>query len=157
MIAFDLKCSNGHVFEGWFGSSVDYEGQREKGMIACPNCGDSAIGKAIMAPNIVAKSNQKMAAKPITPDAPKAPGTPLLPPQMREMLAAIAEKQAEMLPNSTWVGGAFPEEVRAIYYGEAPERLIHGEATPDQARELAEEGVPIMPMLIPVVPPKAQN
>jgi hypothetical protein len=156
MITFDLKCAHGHVFEGWFGSSADYARQCDQRMICCPLCGNDHIAKAVMAPNISAKSNQKSMAKPnAVPVA--VPNPDALPTQMRDMLQAIAQKQAEMLPSSTWVGGQFPEEVRAIYYGETPNRLIHGEASPSEARELAEEGVPIMPMLIPFAPPKAQN
>jgi hypothetical protein len=156
MITFDLKCAHGHVFEGWFGSSADYARQYDQRMICCPVCGNDQIAKAIMAPNISAKSNQKSLQNP-NPALSARPDPEALPAQMRDMLQAIAQKQAEMLPSSTWVGGQFPEEVRAIYYGETPNRLIHGEASPSEARELAEEGVPIMPMLTPFAPPKAQN
>ena len=59
MIVFDLKCEGqGHVFEAWFGSSADYADQKERGLLACPLCGDTRIGKALMAPAVAAKSTQ---------------------------------------------------------------------------------------------------
>ena len=170
MIAFDLACAHDHVFEAWFRSSADYAAQLERGLIACPLCSDTGIRKAVMAPNIAAKSNRSGASKPSggaetkdsadTPTpvitAPAAPTLPDLPPAVMAMMAAVAKAQAESLPRSTWVGKRFAEEARAIH-DSGEERLIHGQATRDEAEALAEDGIGVMPLLVPVVPPEARN
>lgn len=142
MIVFDLKCGHGHVFEAWFGSSDAYESQRAGGLIQCPMCGDGDVAKAVMAPNVAAKGNQ---APQVTPEALKA------------AMAAIAEIQSKVLEKSEWVGTAFADKARAMHLGDAPQAQIHGQATADEARELVEEGVPVAPLLVPVVPPEACN
>lgn len=142
MIVFDLKCGTGHVFEAWFGSSDAYEAQRAGGMIQCPMCGDGDIAKAVMAPNVAAKSNQAPA---VTPQALKA------------AMAAVAEIQSKMLEKSEWVGTAFADKARAMHHGETPQAPIHGQASADEAQALVEEGVPVAPLLVPIVPPEACN
>ena len=170
MIAFDLSCMHDHVFEVWFRSSADYAAQLERGLIACPLCSNATIRKAVMAPNIAAKSNRSGADKPTveaetndaaaapTPviSAPAAPAMSDLPPAVMAMIAAVAKAQAESLPRSTWVGKRFAEEARAIH-DSGEERLIHGQATRDEAEALAEDGIAVMPLLVPVVPPEARN
>ncbi|TKD50380.1 DUF1178 family protein [Sphingomonas baiyangensis] len=151
MIVFDLRCTHGHVFEAWFASSVAFDEQRGAGLIACPVCGDAAIEKAVMAPNVAPKSNRAAAAPP-----PAMPGAP--PPEaIKAALRAIADAQAKALETSTWVGTAFVDQARAMHLGDVEQAPIHGEATREQARALAEEGVPVAPLLIPVVPPRARN
>ena len=143
MIIFDLKCApQGHVFEAWFGSSEDYEGQRERGLVSCPLCGSAEIDKAPMAPAVGARGNQ-------------ADGLP--PAQMKALLGAMAEAQKKVLENSEHVGPRFADEARAIHLGEAQARAIHGQATPQQADALREEGVPVAPLPFPVIPPDEAN
>ncbi|MET3725485.1 DUF1178 family protein [Sphingomonas trueperi] len=145
MIVFDLKCSDEHVFEAWFKSSGAYEEQRAQGLIACPFCGDVAVTKAVMAPAVAAKGNQVPEKAPVSPEGFKA------------ALAAIAQLQAKQLETSTWVGSAFAEKARAMHQGDAPEAPIHGQATLAEAKALVEDGVPVAPLLVPVVPPEARN
>jgi hypothetical protein len=145
VIVFDLKCGGNHVFEAWFKSSDAYEEQRVQGLIACPLCGDSAISKAVMAPAVGAKGNQMAEKAPVSPEAFKA------------ALAAMAEIQAKQLETSQWVGKAFAEKARAMHVGDAPEAPIHGQATLEEAKALVEDGVPVAPLLVPVVPPEARN
>ena len=145
MIVFDLKCDAEHVFEAWFKSSTAYEEQRAQGLIACPFCGDVTVTKAVMAPAVGAKGNQAPETSPVTPAAFKA------------ALAAVAQLQAKQLETSTWVGGAFAEKARAMHLGDAPEAPIHGQATLAEAKALVDEGVPVAPLLVPVVPPEARN
>jgi hypothetical protein len=145
VIVFDLKCGGNHVFEAWFKSSDAYEEQRVQGLIACPLCGDSAISKAVMAPAVGAKGNQMAEKAPVSPEAFKA------------ALAAMAEIQAKQLETSQWVGKAFAEKARAMHVGDAPEAQIHGQATLEEAKALVEDGVPVAPLLVPVVPPEARN
>lgn len=169
MIAFDLACAHDHVFEAWFRSSADYAAQQDRGLIACPMCGDARIRKAVMAPNIGAKSNTRSdapaprpsstaMAEPADTPAPMttAPALPDLPPAVMAMMAAVAKAQAESLPRSTWVGKRFAEEARAIH-DSGEERIIHGQATREEAEALAEDGIGVMPLLVPVVPPEARN
>ena len=144
MIVFDLKCGAGHVFEAWFGKSGDYEDQARRGLIECPMCGDKQVGKAVMAPAVSAKGNQAPAEAP-DPQA------------MKQMLAALATAQKEMLERSSWVGERFADEARAIHLGEADARSIHGKATRAEAEQLADEGIPVSPLPFPVAEPGEEN
>lgn len=146
MIVFDLKCGGGHVFEAWFGSSGDYESQRERALIACPMCGDSAIDKAVMAPNVAAKGNRRSEAVP-------AAGKP----DPKQLMAALAQVQAKMLEGSQWVGVAFADKARAMHLGEEAHAPIHGQASAEEAKALIEEGVAVAPLPLPVVPPEQRN
>lgn len=152
MIVFDLSCGTGHVFEAWFGSSVDYEDQRARGLVACPICGATEVDKAVMAPNVAPKGNSQPANMPV----PMQGGTPA-PAQMKAMLAALARAQAKILEGSEHVGSRFASEARAIHDGDAPERPIHGEATLQEAKALIEEGVPVAPLPLPIVPPESAH
>jgi hypothetical protein len=151
VIVFDLRCDTGHVFEAWFGSSAAYEEQRTQGLVSCPLCGSGEIAKAVMAPNVAAKGNQRVQAP--TSPSPEAP-----PPEVvKAAIQAIAAMQAKALETSQWVGVAFADKARAMHLGEEPVAQIHGQATPDEAKALAEEGVPVAPLLLPVVPPEQNN
>jgi hypothetical protein len=151
MIVFDLKCANDHVFEAWFGSSGAYEEQRAAGLVACPTCGDGAVAKAVMAPHVGAKGNQRA-------EVPAAPAKAPPPPEVvKAAMAMIADAQAKMLEKSQWVGAAFADQARAMHLGDEPQAQIHGQATPEQAQELIEEGVPVAPLPLPVVPPEQCN
>lgn len=142
MIVFDLRCGAGHVFEAWFGSSAAFEEQRSAQLVSCPVCGNRDVAKAVMAPNVAAKGNRA------SPPAPAA---------IKSMLAQIAADQAKALETSQWVGGAFAKRARAMHDGEETPAPIHGQATRDEAQALVEDGVPVAPLLVPVVPPEARN
>lgn len=151
MIVFDLECQGaGHRFEGWFGSSEDFDAQAARGLVTCPQCGSSAVVKAPMAPRVGRKGNQiAEAPRAQVANAPKGPPA--------ELLKALATMQAEALKDSRWVGGEFADVTRAIHFGEREAEVVHGEATPSQARDLIEEGVAVMPLPFPVAPPEALN
>ncbi len=141
MIVFDLRCAaQGHVFEGWFGSSEDYDSQRARGLVTCPVCGGGEVEKAPMAPNVAAKGNS-------APDAAS----------VKKALAEMADLQKRMLEKSDFVGDRFPDEARAIHLGEAEARAIHGRASREEAKNLADEGVPVAPLPFPVVEPGEEN
>jgi hypothetical protein len=148
VIIFDLRCAPaGHVFEAWFGSSADFEEQKERGLVACPLCGSADIGKAPMAPAVPAKGN-----------AGAAPELFSGPPQdVKAMLAAAAAAQRKLLEGSEGVGDRFADEARAIHLGEAEARAIHGRATRAQADSLIEDGVPVAPLPFPVADPGTEN
>ena len=154
MIVYDLSCSEGHRFEGWFGSSTDYEDQRARGLLACPSCGTSEVSKAPMAPAVPAKGNSRQEVLP--PETRPMANTPISP-EMQKALAALAKAQAEALKNSTWVGDKFAEETRKMHYGERDEAPIHGQASLAEAKALIEEGVPVAPLPFPVAPPDKLN
>ncbi|UYV14850.1 DUF1178 family protein [Porphyrobacter sp. ULC335] len=155
MIVFDLSCHDGHRFEGWFGSSADYEDQRARGFLACPSCGSAEVSKAPMAPAVPAKGNAR--AEVLPPEAPRQVANTPMPPQVQQALAALAKVQAEALKNSTWVGDKFAEETRKMHYGERVEAPIHGQASLAEAKALIEEGVPVAPLPFPVAPPDKLN
>ncbi len=170
MIVFDLICRDGgHRFEGWFGSSRDYESQHSAGLISCPTCGAGAVDKAVMAPNVGIKANQRSEST-STPseiailgksdamgEMQPSQNVAAVPPEYAELVDKLAKTQAKMLEKSEWVGTDFPEEARAIHYGEKDATAIHGTASPDEVTELQDEGVEIIPLPLPVTPPKAQN
>ena len=128
MIAYNLRCSGGHEFEGWFKDSATYETQAKAGALVCPVCGAHEIGKAIMAPAIGSGNRAEGRAEKQ---------------QLRQYVSGL-RKFIEK--NADYVGPKFPEEARKIHYGEAEERHIYGESTLREAKELIEEGVEIAPM-----------
>lgn len=175
MIVYDLQCQEGaHRFEGWFKSSDDFARQQERGLVSCPHCGSSDVVKAVQAPRLARKGNQlpeaprggpaprKAPAAPVpAPATPSAPPAPVanapLPPQAVEMMRALATMQAEALKSSRYVGESFVEDARAMHYGEREAEAIHGQATVAEAKELLEEGIGLMPLPFPVVPPESAN
>ena len=154
MIVFDLECrgSSHHRFEGWFASSEAFADQQGRGLVICPQCGSSDVGKAVMAPSIGRKGNQLS-----KPSAPQAVAGGKMPAEAQAVLAKLAALQAEALSSSRWVGKQFANESRKIHYGEAEDTVIHGEATPEQAKELLEEGIAVAPLPFPVAPPDELN
>lgn len=151
MIVFDLACGvGGHVFEGWFGSTEDFESQQARGLLTCPMCGSADVTKAVMAPRVGAKGNSG------TGDAPVALAQDG-PDKLRRMMQALAQAQAEALKGSEYVGARFAEEARSMHLGEIDHRSIHGQASADEARALIEEGVGVTPLPFPVRPPGTDN
>jgi hypothetical protein len=154
VIVFDLSCTGGHVFEAWFGSTADYEGQRARGLVSCPICGASDVGKAVMAPNVAPKGNTRTSRN---APVPMQAGTPPAPAEMKAMLEALARAQAKVLEGSEHVGSRFAEEARAMHDGDATQRPIHGQATREEAKALIEEGIQVAPLPLPIVPPEVTH
>ena len=154
MIVFDLICDAHHVFEAWFGSSGDYEDQRKRGLLACPLCGSAAIEKAVMAPRVSAKGNRSVASEAPSSGSVDVALSPQAPPpaEIKAMMRELAKAQSEMLASSENVGAKFADEARGIHLGDRPKRAIHGRTTPDEARSLMEEGVPVAPLPFPIPP-----
>jgi hypothetical protein len=159
MIVFDLHCAQGHRFEGWFGSSSDYEDQSARGLVTCPECGSAQVGKAPMAPSVGAKGNT-------VPDRPAQPARsgedqPVanveMTPEVKAALSALHKAQQKALKDSTWVGKDFASQSRAMHYGERDHAAIHGQASLEEAKELIDEGVPVAPLPFPVAPPDELN
>lgn len=163
MIVYDLECRSGqHRFEGWFKSSGDFACQQERGLVTCPDCGSTDVGKAIQAPRLGRKGNQLSAPirqrRDSVAEAPTAPVANVqLPAEAVEMIQKLARMQTEALKSSRYVGKTFVEDARAMYYGEREVETIHGEATLAEAKEMAEEGIGVMPLPFPVAPPEQAN
>ena len=133
MIVFDLQCRDGgETFEAWFRSNADYEEQCAAGLVRCPVCLSANIEKAPMAPSVPRKGSDRP-------------------------LARLAAMQAELLKDSRWVGDDFADTARAMHSGDIEPTPVHGNATREQAKSLAEEGVPVAPLPLPVVPPSQVN
>jgi len=167
MISFNLSCENGHSFEGWFSSSADYDDQHARGFVTCPVCNSSAVSKALMTPNVSAKSNQRQSGAIPSSDivkdnvAPPQPApnqaqnvmqqvaaqmTPQMQEAMGEALAEMRKFQKTVETNCDDVGDGFAEEARKIHYGEAKPRGIYGRTTDQEAEDLVEEGIEITKM-----------
>jgi len=133
MIHYNLICSQGHPFDGWFSSSDDFEQQRNKGQVPCSICNDVNIDRAIMAPNVsTSRKKSQIAAQQA---------------KHMQMVNDVADKiRRDIADNCDDVGANFAEEARAIHYGEKPERGIYGLATPEQAAALCDEGVKALPL-----------
>jgi hypothetical protein len=143
MIQYTLKCSKDHKFDSWFQSAEAFDKLKAAGMVACAVCGDTQVEKAIMAPRV--RPARKAAAKPAQEARQEAAPAPLSGPKT-EMETALAEFRKQVEANSDYVGGNFAEEARAMHLGDAPERAIYGEAKPDEAKALIEDGIPVAPL-----------
>jgi hypothetical protein len=154
MIRYNLRCERGHAFESWFQNSAAYESQEKRKLVNCPACGSAKVERAIMAPQIVSKKG-RAGAEPAPAPAPTtevtAPtSTPLLMAQERELRVKLKELRDHIVKNADNVGERFPNEARKMHYGDIEHRPIYGEASPDEARALIDEGVEVSPL--PVLP-----
>jgi hypothetical protein len=152
MIRYALRCEADHRFEGWFRSSTDFDRQSGQHLVECPDCGSTAVEKALMAPSI-ATGGATEPAPAVAEASPPAPSrSPMVAPDapMREMLTLMRELRRKVLDHGENTGRRFPEEARKIHAGEAEARGIYGEATPEEARALIEEGIEIAPL--PILP-----
>ncbi len=143
MILYELTCTHRHGFEGWFGSSAEFERQSEAGQIACPVCDDHGVTRAPMAPRIGkqarAPASERAAGMPATNAAP--------PPEAAVKLAEIIGEFCKTVEASCdYVGKEFPEEARKIHYGETGARGIYGEASKAEVVALKDEGIDIAPI-----------
>jgi hypothetical protein len=153
MIRYNLRCDRGHAFESWFQNSSAYESQERRKLVSCPACGSVKVERAIMAPQVVSKKGRDSVA-PSPPAASTeiaAPtSTPLLMAQERELRAKLKELRDHIVKNADNVGERFPNEARKMHYGDIEHRPIYGEASPEEARSLIDEGVEVSPL--PVLP-----
>ncbi len=143
MIRFALKCTQGHQFESWFQSSEAFDKLKARGLVACTECGDAHVEKALMAPAVK-----------LAPEATAPAERPLATPAS-EIEAKLKEMKAHLEQNSEYVGMNFATEARKMHAGNAPERSIWGEAKPDEAKKLIEDGVPVAPL--PFLPTRKSN
>ena len=153
MIRYNLRCDRGHAFESWFQSSSAYDSQLRRKLVSCPSCGSAKVEKAIMAPQIGRKTEDNAPApqpSETTTEVSTVPSTPLMMAQERELRAKLKELRDHVTKNADNVGEKFPTEARKMHYGDIEHRPIYGEATPDEARSLIDEGIEVSPL--PVLP-----
>jgi len=152
MIRYNLRCDAGHAFESWFQSSSAYESQEKRKLVNCPACGSTKVERAIMAPQIVSKKKDRAepAAVSASTDVAAPTSTPLMMAQERELRAKLKELRDHIVKNADNVGERFPNEARKMHYGDIEHRPIYGEASPEEARSLIDEGVEVSPL--PVLP-----
>jgi len=150
MIRYSLRCEQSHSFESWFQNSSAYDQQVKRKLVTCPVCGSAEVEKAIMAPRIVGKKGRDKAPATVEAAAPAetpaAESTPLMMAQERELRAKIKELRDHIVKNADNVGERFPNEARAMHYGDKEHRPIYGEASPEEARALVDEGVEVSPL-----------
>lgn len=173
MKVLDLKCAQQHVFEGWFGSEADFQGQLAKGQVECPLCGSADIQKQLSAPRLnlgahapvppATASGDHKASSHAAGGSSTAPGqvsnalsTLANSPEQAQALHALQALQAsylqqvrKLIASTEDVGPDFAEVARQMHYGETEERNIRGQTTPAEAVALLEEGIPVMPLPIP--------
>jgi hypothetical protein len=164
MIRYALACADGHPFESWFANSAAFDKQKKRGLVSCPVCGSTKVEKAMMAPRLARSDAEEAAPSPLPaiPASPQpAPALPLMPlpgkstvamtaPQERELRQKLKELRDHVTKNAQYVGQRFSEEARKMHYGEIEHRSIYGEASPDDAKALHEEGIEFHPL--PVLP-----
>jgi hypothetical protein len=133
MIRFNLVCDAGHEFDGWFRSNDDYEGQHKRGLVSCPTCHSAKVGKALMAPAVSTGRKQEKIALAVGAE-------------QRQMLTKLKEMADQVRQNADYVGEKFADEARKIHFGEVERRGIYGEASVEEVKSLAEDGVDFMPL-----------
>jgi hypothetical protein len=155
MIRYSLICDKGHEFDSWFADSAAYDRQAKRKLVACPLCGSVKVEKALMAPRLAgARKSKDQAETPVSNETPPAVATPapvaMLSPQEQAVRAKLKELRDHLVKNADDVGPKFPDEARKMHYGEIDYRSIYGVASPEEAKDLAEEGIEFHPL--PVLP-----
>jgi hypothetical protein len=161
MIRYALNCEHGHAFDSWFQNSAACDKQTKRGLVSCPICGSAKVEKAIMAPRLARSEAAEPPPSPSTPPAVPAPPQPpvaapgktpvaIMSPMEREVRQKLKELRDHVTKNASYVGPRFPEEARKIHYGETEHRSIYGEASPDEAKAMHEEGIEFHPL--PILP-----
>jgi hypothetical protein len=142
MKVLDLQCAQGHAFEGWFGSEDDYVSQSGRSLVQCPLCGDADVHKMLSAPRLNLSNRRQ--DKGVELDVVAAPST-----QDKTIAAAWLELARRIVTNTDDVGERFADEARKMHYGETKERAIRGRTTADEARALLDEGIEVLPLVLP--------
>jgi hypothetical protein len=156
MLVVDLSCAHGHRFEGWFASSDDLSSQQGRGLLTCPMCGDAHVTRVPSASHVVVSSHSARPTAPASasvpapakaPEGDKAPD----PEVVRQLQAMWLNTVREIVSNTEDVGERFPDEVRAMHHGDAPERAVRGQASPEERQALRDEGIEVIALPVPEV------
>jgi len=141
MIHYDLICDKGHAFDGWFRNSAAYDEQAAQGLVSCSVCGSAKVEKQLMAPGIPVKGNRKA-----EPSQARTMVAGPVDPRLAHLMQMVREMRKHVEENAEYVGDRFAEEARKIHYEEAEHRGIYGQASPDEAKALIEEGIVVHPL-----------
>ena len=133
MIRFSLTCEREHEFEAWFRNNDDFDRQKKRGFVSCPVCNSAKVDKALMAPAVSTGKRKEKIALAVTD-------------HHKKMLAQFQELGRKLREGAENVGDKFAEEARKIHFGETEARGIYGEATPEEVKELLDDGVEVMPL-----------
>ena len=143
MIRYALQCEARHGFESWFSNSAAFDRQAARGLVTCPLCGSAKVEKAIMTPAVGAGGGRDAVPAPAEPE--KTP-VAIVSKEEGELRKKLKELRDHVVKNADYVGEKFPEEARRMHYGEIEHRSIYGEASPNAASALAEEGIEFHPL-----------
>jgi hypothetical protein len=157
VIRYALVCDKSHAFESWFANSATYDRQVKRSLVTCPVCGSAQVEKAIMTPALGRGTKRKSIAAPDVTEAgtpaeslpapvPEKAPVAIVSEHERELRKKLKELRDHLVKNADYVGPKFPEEARRIHYGETEHRSIYGEASPDEAKSLHEEGIEFHPL-----------
>jgi hypothetical protein len=146
MKVLDLKCTHQHVFEGWFASEDDFQAQRGRGLVSCPICGDAQVEKQLSAPRLNLGAQPQPPAKVPSEQAPGGVAAAMANPQLQ---ALWLKAMRQIVANTEDVGERFADIARQMHYGQEQERGIRGQTTAEEAAELIEEGISVMPLVLP--------
>jgi hypothetical protein len=150
MIRYALACAEGHSFESWFQDSAAFDKQARQKLVTCPICGSAKVEKSIMSPRLAGTRKRGTARAPAQSPAGGKTPVAMMSPQEQELRSKLKELREHLTKNADYVGQRFPEEARKMHYGEADHRSIYGEASPDEAKKLHEEGIEFHPL--PILP-----
>jgi len=139
MKVLDLQCARHHAFEGWFASEDDFQSQVARGLVACPMCNDTTVSKMISAPRLNLGAAEAAASRQMA--EPVSMG--------HSVQAAWLNMVRHVMANTEDVGGRFAEVARQMHYGETEDRNIRGQATPEETEALLDEGIAVLPLLLP--------
>ncbi len=151
MIRYTLKCENAHQFESWFKSADAFQSLAASGMVECPGCGSSNVDKSLMTPGVSTSKTKATDAAP-TSAMESQPVVSAPDPKLTKALSALRKHVEE---NSEYVGQNFAKDATAMHLGDMPTRSIYGEVAPEDAKRLAEDGIPALPL--PFVPKARTN
>ncbi|NNL18114.1 MAG: DUF1178 family protein [Boseongicola sp.] len=151
MIRYNLKCDQDHQFESWFQSAEAYQSLASSGMVECPGCGSQKVEKSLMAPGVT--TSRKKAATPA--ETSNLTSQPVVSAPDPEMAKAMEKLRNHVEQNSDYVGSNFAKEATEMHLGDKPTRSIYGEVAPEDAKRLAEDGVPALPL--PFIPKAKTN
>jgi hypothetical protein len=146
MKVFDLQCTQGHLFEGWFGSDDDFQAQKARGLLACPLCNDAEVRRLPSAPRLNLSGAQAPQA---TPAAAPAATTTATVARTADMQSAWLQAVRQLVERTEDVGERFAEEARRIHYGEVAQRGIRGQASPEERQALLDEGIETVAIPLP--------
>ena len=151
MIRYNLKCEHNHQFESWFQSAEAYQSLASAGLVECPGCGSQKVEKSLMAPGVT--TSRKKASVPVETPSPEA--QPVISAPDPKMAEAMEKLRSHVENNSDYVGSNFAKEATEMHLGDKPARSIYGEVAPEDAKRLAEDGVPALPL--PFIPKAKTN